>query len=291
MDTWRFGSLYLRSMRKVWRFIRRLFGVAEKVHTTLWLVEMAGLTTVLTAAFAWAQRHIHQINGRFSIPAFFLAGLVLLTLPRLIYALSRRSKKPALMVGREPGLGGAAEPTKIQTIDFGYMSNPQESPLNHFWEWAEEDRSQSVIFRVPYDAPVRGSLEITASAFYGIDFTLQQGWILSDKLEYSAKYVGVYAALYTFITLGFKDGTKDDQIWIAHKVGNGPPVPDGAASKNWVVFLQGKPISNGWRSFDVSVSDEVRQIFESRGGFLRHLTKLRLRGDLSITPIGLYESK
>jgi hypothetical protein len=277
-------------MRIVWRFILRLFGVAEKVHTGLWLAEILGLMAVLTGIFTWAQRRMHQINGRFSIVSFFVAGLALLTLPRLISSQFWRNRKPPFTVGHEAGPDSTAEAAKIQTIEFEYMRDPQDSPLNNGWKWAEKDQSQSVIFRVAYDAPERGSLEITASGFYGIDFALHQGWILSDRLGYSARYVGANAALYTFVTVGFKDGTKDDQLWIAHKVGNGAPVPDGAGSKNWVVFLQGKPISNGWRSFDVSVSDEMRQIFQSRGGFLRHLTALRLRGNLSISPIGLYET-
>jgi hypothetical protein len=171
------------------------------------------------------------------------------------------------------------------------MKDLQDTPLNHGWKWTEKDESARVRFGVPYDAPAVGSLAIIPSVFYGIDFKLQQGWILADRLKYSANYIGMNAALYTFVTIGFRNGDKDDQLWIAHTIGSFEHRLDGVNSKNWVVYLPGEPIGNGWRVFDASVSDEVRQIFQDRGGFLRQVTMLSLRGHISISPIEGYETQ
>jgi hypothetical protein len=282
--------LHSPAMRSVWRSIRYLFGFAEKVHTGIWLAEIVGILTLCTGIYAWVQRHIQQDINRFMIGVFFAAGLCLLVLPRSIYALYRRIRQEDLPPENDTRAPSRREFVKIKTIGFEYMKNSEGSPLSNNWSWAEKDESIGVIFRVPHDAPVAGSLAIIDFVFYGIDFTLEPNWILVDRLEYSAKYVGAGSAFYTRVTVGFKDGTKDEQIWIAHKVGKARPTPDGSNSKNWVVFLQGKPITYGWRFFDVSVSDEVRQIYQGRGGFLRHLTKFRLRGSLSISPIELYET-
>jgi hypothetical protein len=86
----------------------------------------------------------------------------------------------------EPVTPPPPEPIKIHTIDFEYMKDPQDSPLNHGWKWAEKDESTRVKFGVPHDAPAVGSLAIVPSVLnaYGVDYTLQQGWILADRLGY-----------------------------------------------------------------------------------------------------------
>jgi hypothetical protein len=289
---WTYGTRdrYTPAMRKVWEGIRYLFGFAEKLHTAIWLAEILGIATLLAGIGASVARHPHRDVNGFTIIALLVVGAALLVLPRGIYAFYRQTKQPLLPTEENEKTGARrSEQVKIHTIDFGYMKNSQESPLNNGWRWAEKDESTGVVFRIPHDAPTAGSLVIIPFVSYGIDFVLQQNWILTDRLEYSAKYEDSNAAFYTRVKVGFKDTRKDELIWIAHKVGNARPEPDGN-SKNWVVFHRGNPLSNGWRSFDVSVADEVRRIYENQGGFLRHLTELRLREALSISPIDLYET-
>jgi hypothetical protein len=286
------GPLQFPLMRTVWRFIRYLFGFAEKIHTLVWLAEILGLMTLLTTVYARALPYIRQGMNRSMISTFFLLGLALLTLPRLMYFLYvKRKQQGSPIKVSELGTRSALEPVKLRTIDFGYMKAWRGSPLDNGWRWAEQDESGTVTFQVPSDAPVAGSLGIISSGVYGIDFPLQQTLFLTDSMQFSAKYIGRYAAFYVRVEIGFKDSTKDEEIWIAHQVGDGQPVTDGNNSKNWIVFLPGVPISNSWRSFKASVSDEVREIFQGRGGFLKRLITLRLRGNLSISPIELYQTQ
>jgi hypothetical protein len=277
-------------MQKVWSSIKRLFGFAEKVHTLAWLLEMVGVMAVLTAGFGYLRHKLQQPTTLLTLATFFGAGVVLLILPRAVYSLSgKRGERQLPAKVDQTASVTDGQPIRIHTIDFRYLANPQDSPLNHGWKWSEKDESAGVIFRLSEDAPVPGSLAILPLVFYGLDFPLQQNWILADRVEYSAKYVDAQAAFYTRVTVGFDSGRKDEQIWIAHKVGRAAPEPDGPNSKNWVVFLPGKPIGNGWRSFDVLLENEVRNLYQNQGAFLKHLSALRLRAGLSVSPIQLFE--
>jgi len=85
-------------MQKSLRIARKLFGFAEKVHTLIWLLEVAGLMAVLTGIYTALRRYVGKDIDLFVIGSFFVVGFALLTLPRLVYTVYLRLKR-----GDSPG--------------------------------------------------------------------------------------------------------------------------------------------------------------------------------------------
>jgi hypothetical protein len=72
----------------------------------------------------------------------------------------------------------------------------------------------------------------------------------------------------------------------------GPPHIDDRYNEG-VLSISGKPLRGGWESFDLVLDDVVRDTFGKRGfiyGAYGKLLRIRLRGSLSISPIGFYRS-
>lgn len=105
-----------------------------------------------------------------------------------VYYIARQ--RPAARLAELPGTQGkagvispATQSVKIHTIDFEYMKDPQDSPLNCGWKWADKGEKVTVGFGVPQDAPVAGSLAIVPNGGYGMDFVLQQSLHEIDLIE------------------------------------------------------------------------------------------------------------
>lgn len=197
-------------------------------------------------------------------------------------------------------------PTKAAEI--GYDCDPgQPERLPEGWELAKDkpyEHGQAKFFP-PNDAPMPSCIDIQpqGGTTFAMDFRLKNGMKASNAIQYTADYVDD-AVVYTQVQVEsvkrwpwHRKGVEPFSIWIAHKVGGDATKPTRIYANEWL-FLGGKPRQGqaGWRDFDISLRNEIDQIDEQRSYFERRwryagLSKIRLRGWLRISPIGLYESR
>src|SRR5438552_18752936 len=92
-------------MRRIWPILRGLFGFAEKVHTTLWLIELVGVSALIGFLAAGIRLYVSQHTDWFVVAAGSIVSFAIFSLSRPLYCLFVRRK------AREP----------IYTIRFDYI--------------------------------------------------------------------------------------------------------------------------------------------------------------------------
>lgn len=172
-------------------------------------------------------------------------------------------------------------------IRFDYLP---DSPINHGWTVAEGDFTTAK-WSSPLDAPVPGSISIEMDPGCALDKILEPNLTLSDRVKYSATY-STTTMLYMLVGLASRDGSQTPQKWIRFDVGTGGPYRNSPGYGNeYKLPVEGTLQPNGWRKFDISLPDAVAKTWGTQGWTFRSLQKIRLRGNVAITPIELYQSR
>jgi hypothetical protein len=172
-------------------------------------------------------------------------------------------------------------------IRFDYLP---ASPLNNGWTVAYGDFT-TARWSSPSDAPVPGSISIDMDPGCAIETLLEPNATLSNRVKYSAKY-STATMLYMLVGLSSRDGSQTPQKWIRVDVGGGGPYRSSPGYDNeYKLPVEGTLQPNGWRKFDISLPDAVAKTWGTLGWTFRSLQKIRLRGNVAITPIELYQSR
>jgi|HubBroStandDraft_6_1064221.scaffolds.fasta_scaffold268699_1 hypothetical protein len=84
-----------------------------------------------------------------------------------------------------------------------------------------------------------------------------------------------------------KDGRTISKVsWIACDVGNSRPGKHG--QHEWIVCRT--PLTDGWTPFDLSLREVIERLHfgQEEGLQFSELMSIRLRGSISVSPIGIY---
>jgi hypothetical protein len=140
------------------------------------------------------------------------------------------------------------------------------------------------------DAPVSGSVAISAPAGHAYDYRLPQNAIPASRITFTAKYLNE-TMIFVRLALSSKDGREKCQKWVKILVGADQAYSTGGyEDQEYTLVLPGKAVQGGWRSFDLILPDVVRKTWGKHGLVFEGVTILRLRSSLEISPICFYES-
>jgi hypothetical protein len=101
------------------------------------------------------------------------------------------------------------------------------------------------------------------------------------------------AAIYAFVSLERNDGATIDG-WLKFKEGQEQPTRVSSDSDGEEWQLPVTPVSRrggGWSLFRIDLEDAVSQTFGTEGWRFQNLTKFRIRGNLSVDQISVFETQ
>ena len=159
-------------------------------------------------------------------------------------------------------------------------------PLGQRWTPTIPGAAKPLFSPLP-DAPISNGVAIEGQWDPGIDCAVEPYPGFCNRLKHAAWFPG-HAAVYAFVRVVGPDGPRH-QKWLQHVLGGGDePIDDIDMQDERKVYVTGKPLKDGWLSFDLFLPDEVQHAYAREGFTYAALLKIRLRGSLSISPIGLY---
>jgi hypothetical protein len=159
-------------------------------------------------------------------------------------------------------------------------------PLGHRWTPNVQGAASPSFLPLP-GAPIANSVAIRGPWDPGIDHEVEPYPGFCKRLKYAASFPG-HAAVYTYVRVVAPDGATHRK-WLQHVLGRGDePIGDVDMTDERKIFVSGKPLNDGWLSFDLFLPDEVQRAYPLDGFTYSGLIKIRLRGSLSISPIELY---
>jgi hypothetical protein len=265
--------------KKVWNAYKNvgaIRGLLQWIRLWPWLVGLAA------AAGTWLWAWVKHLSG----PEQFvlaLAAFVFVVLGIVIIRLLYLTFKP---VGPEAGESAG-------TIRFDYLPTP---PTEKGWTRAYK---QDGVAKFGTDHDIDGSLrmEVTQSEF-AMDYTVPVHATLSNRLIFTAKYdnsenMGAATMIFALVEVSSKNNEQRQRFWTKFYFGEKyafqtPGVWHDAVKKQLpeqTVYWPATPLSNGQLKFDIDLREAVRLAVGSLGYIFKGIYKIRLRGNLSISPI------
>lgn len=175
--------------------------------------------------------------------------------------------------------------TPIQRIDFDYT----DSPTKHGWQMTSEATEEEVDIEHTYDQFMGNAISITSPVKYGMDFRVglpagQRGKII----ELVAK-IAEDAYVYTYVSLVRDDGSTT-KGWLKLTIREGPPKP--VDDDEWQLMMeQVSPKGGDWVLYQIDLEDAVMQTFGRDAWKFQQLEMFRVRGNLSLDYIHIYETR
>jgi len=176
---------------------------------------------------------------------------------------------------------------KLGQIRFDYLPSP---PTKNDWRIGlikkipPEQRTLPE-FAAAQPAPLPGSLTIRHNEHYSIDYTVGQVQSLANIVEYYVKPTSD-GTFYLKVNVSSRDGSHARTVWLRHVIGTGAPRQINPSE--WSFDVQGELLKDGWTLVKLSVEDEVTESFGKEGFVYQGLQDVRIRGNLSISPITFY---
>lgn len=191
------------------------------------------------------------------------------------------------------GLNAAAAPNLValQTIQFDYS----DSPLDHGWD-VFDGNAEQITFENIADATVGKAVKISSPTenFYAIDYNINQvASELGDYLELVSRFDGENASLYVYVNMIRSDGSETQDGWLKLKPGKYrfAPSQQSQYSPEWLVFITPVLLPNSsWIKLQIDLRKCVQDTFGVDGWEFAIIRKFRMRGNISIDSITIYQS-
>lgn len=119
-----------------------------------------------------------------------------------------------------------------------------------------------------------------------IDYSVGGGTVLSKRLVCDFKF-GNQAMIFVRVKLATLDNFKTEEGFIKFEI-RGGQIRWVPKYNEWELPIDPPPLGDGWHHLDIDLVDAVNQTWGQKGWRLSELVKIRLRGELSISPIKLY---
>jgi len=183
---------------------------------------------------------------------------------------------------------GASHLTRISDIKFDYLPSP---PTEHGWELkveATESRTggQEPEFARATDSRMPGAIRIEPRGGYRLDYRVPDNESLANVIECEAKYEH-NAKIYARVRMTSRDRASQQRDgWLSFAIGAGAPKCFNEGE--WQVPAQEQLLEGGWVSLKLVLEDAVGRTFGREGYVYERLLTLRVRGQISLTPVTLY---
>jgi len=105
-------------------------------------------------------------------------------------------------------------------------------------------------------------------------------------LEAVAKF-NENASIYTHVEMKSQDGSSSMEGWLKFMVG--PKRYRQVDENEWAVYIEPESRGGDWRLLQADVLEVVRQTFGKKGWTLYRIDRIRVRGNISLAYISIYE--
>ncbi len=182
-----------------------------------------------------------------------------------------------------------ASPVSVPTheIRFDYLP---KNMLESGWDRAYPPDAVKPKATVEQDAPVQGSVTITAPERHAYDYRLPQNAVLSNRIAFTAKYLDKDTMIFVRLNLRSQDGKEKQQKWVKILLGmheGSYPTPQWE-DHECTLEVRGTAV-DGWRQLDLFLPEVAQKTWGKLGLVFEGITTIRLRASLQISPIRFYE--
>jgi len=257
-------------LSKMWAIYKNIAagrGLLQWVGVWPWLgAAVAAATTRLLAKI----RHLDTLEQVVLALVVFAVALVIITSAKL-YRSASRSEVP---------VGGS-----LGTIRFDYLP---VSPLQKGWKKAYKPEGQAT-FATDHD--ITDSLRMATQGEFAMDHTVPPHATLAGHLRFTAKYADA-TMIFAYVVVSTKNGEQRKAVWFKIYYGEARAI---RTPGDWhdpqrdlpeqTIYFPAQTLSHGRLMFDIDMREIVRQSIGDQGWIYKGIQKIRLRGDLSISPI------
>jgi hypothetical protein len=185
-----------------------------------------------------------------------------------------------------------------EEIRFDYLP---ASPLDNGWRigypdpegpfasLAAKDAWAKTKWLAASDAPTLGSMSMAVSnKGCAIDFDISRSAALCSQITCDIQFTDS-TMLFVRVLLTSADKSQSTTKLIKFVLGVGDPFPTKDWEEiEWTLPISPDSIGNGWRHVALSLVESVNRTWGRFGWHFSELRMIRLRGDLSISPIKIY---
>jgi len=186
----------------------------------------------------------------------------------------------------------------IHTISFDYLPL---SPLENGWVQAYNADGAA---KFGSDPDIPGSLRMKIlKSEVAIEHNMPPHAMLADHFKFTAKYTNSAnrTMIFTRLTVGTKDGSNLKMVDIKHCYGelrSEPTVPNPSPGRDfnkWLseqtLYWPAEVLSGGRLEFNIDLQGAVNLSLGSQGWEFKSIESVRLRGNLSISPLVLGKTR
>ncbi len=174
----------------------------------------------------------------------------------------------------------------LEKIEFDY----QDPPTKHSWRIVDCPDKTRVSLRFFDDGFVGRALEIEATVRYAMDCTVSPSVELGSVVEFVTKLETGGSVVYARLSVQSSDSSRSKAVWFNFPVGKGQPWPHGDGSSEWSFPVTPTHLGGNWLQFRVDLNEAVRQTYGKDGWRFEKLRGFRLRGNLSLAYISVFEA-
>jgi hypothetical protein len=244
------------------------------------------LSCIFAAIKAWPDMKASQYFSLGAFIFYILVGLVITSIVVLISAM--RSSR------RAPGPEETQNPRDVvHTVAFEYLP---KSPLENDWT---QSYNPDGVADYGSDPEIPGSLRMKiVKSEVAIHYNLPPHATLADHLEYTAKYSNT-TMIFARLFVSTRDDTfqrlVDIKVCYGHRraLPTTPSVPNDPKRQlpEQTVYLPAQVLSGERLAFNIDLKDAVALSLGSQGWIFRSIQGVRLRGNLSISPLVFGKSR
>lgn len=230
---------------------------------------------------------MHRMINLHSIFIMMFVGILIMGAALLEYKADKKKaenpeSKPS---SSTPQVASQDVEGSMGTIGFEYLP---ASPLQKGWKKAYTPEAQAT-FTTDHD--IADSLQMETQGGFAMDHVVPPHAVLASRLRFTAKYTDT-TMIFAYVDVSTKNGEQRNVVWL--KIYYGEPrairTPGDwhnpqASLPEQTIYFPAQTLSLGRLMFDIDLREIVRQSIGDQGWVYKGIRKIRLRGDLSISPI------
>jgi len=179
---------------------------------------------------------------------------------------------------------------QLETIQFDYA----DPPMNHGWQLVEGN-PQLITFEKLNDATVGNALKISSPSdnIYALDYILSpQSSEFGNSLELVANYYDAQTSFYVYVSMVNNNGDTQSG-WLKLKIGKDQALPSQktVGEQEWLLYVKPEAfLDQNWVQMQIDLTEAVQETFGKDGWTFKKLLRFRIRGNLWIDYITIYEN-
>jgi hypothetical protein len=285
--------------RKIWETYKNIAagrGLLQWIGWWPWAV--AAMTTSLTWLWAWLENLAGPEQFVLALGAFaaVLGVIVFIRLAYLTFVTKPISATDATASTSEEAIVGLQKVGSLGTIIFDYIpTSPLEAPLERRWTKAYKPDGEAA-WGTDHDIDGSLRMEVKRSEF-AMDYVVPVHATRANRLQFTAKYnnsadPSIATMIFAHVEVSPKSGEprrRGVKIYFGDKHAFETPgniwYDPAKQLPEQTLYWPARPLGNGRLEFNIDLHEAVKIVLGAQGWIYRGVCKIRLRGNLSISPI------